>query len=55
MELLAIAIFHRIPIKEIGVKWKNDEETTVRFFRDSYCSLRDLAKIKLNLWTGKYN
>lgn len=55
MELLAIAGLHRIPVKEIGVEWINDEDTKVKFFRDSYRSLRDLAKIKLNLWTGKYN
>lgn len=55
MELLAIASLHRIPVKEIGIEWENNEETSVNFFRDSYYSLRDLIKIKLNLWKGKYN
>jgi putative flippase GtrA/nicotinic acid mononucleotide adenylyltransferase len=54
MEILAIATLHRIPVKEIGVEWENDENTKVQFFRDSYRSLRDLGKIKINLWKGRY-
>jgi hypothetical protein len=54
IELMAIASMHGIPIQEVGVSWRNDTNTRVRFFRDSWRTLRDLVKIKANIERGLY-
>lgn len=54
MEVLTIARRRRYKIKEIGVLWRERGGSHVPL-RAYLESLLDLLKIKLNLWTGKYD
>jgi len=44
-EMLKIASLKRFKIKEVGIIWKNDQNTKVRLSRDVLISLFDLFKI----------
>jgi glycosyltransferase involved in cell wall biosynthesis len=54
-ELLKIATLHRMPIKEVPVVWRNDERTRVSLPSDTIASFRDLLRIVLNSWRGRYD
>lgn len=52
-EILAIAKKHNYKIKEVPVIWNNAGGSTVNL--KSYIdTFKDLAKVRLNLWFGKY-
>lgn len=52
-EVLAIAKRHGFKIKEVPVIWNNPSGSRVRL--SSYFStLKDLARVRWGLWTGKY-
>lgn len=53
VELLSLAKRMKYRIKEIPVRWVNDERSTVRFSAGPKF-LADVAKIRWWLWTGKY-
>lgn len=54
-ESLFIAKKRGFKIKEVGVYWKNDPLTKVKFPHDAFNSLIELAKIKINDLKGIYN
>jgi dolichyl-phosphate beta-glucosyltransferase len=53
-ELLYLAQKDELRIKEIGIVWKNDASSKLHFVRDSYRMFRDVLKIKMNDWRGRY-
>jgi len=54
IELLAIAKRLGYKIKEVPVVWDNAGDSTVSL-KSYFGVLMDLFKVRLNLWTGKYN
>jgi dolichyl-phosphate beta-glucosyltransferase len=54
MEALVVAKSLDYSIKEVPVSWFNSVESRVRPVRDSLRTLKDLAYIKLNSWSGRY-
>lgn len=54
MEALAIASRLNYKIIEVPVSWFNSAESRVRPIKDGLRTLKDLAYIKLNLWSGRY-
>lgn len=55
IEVLVIANNMDYKIVEVPVSWFNSPESRVRPIKDSLRTLRDLAYIKLNLWSGRYS
>ncbi len=53
IELLAIARANGLRVKELPVKWTNPSSPNVSW-RTNFSVLRDLFKIKLNIFLGKY-
>lgn len=41
-------------VVEVPVVWRNDPESRIRLFRDSARMLRDLARLRVNAWRGRY-
>ena len=54
MELLAIAKEQHLSIKEIGVIWTDDNKGKLRVIPTSLRMLRDMIKIRANVFFGKY-
>lgn len=55
METLVISENINYKIVEVPVIWLNSTESRVNPIKDSLRTLRDLAYIKLNLWSGRYS
>lgn len=57
MEILAIAKHLGYPIKEVAVTWQDAtlRKSNIRAARDAMRTLRDLLRIKLNLWAKRYH
>ncbi|MEI6057987.1 MAG: glycosyltransferase family 2 protein, partial [bacterium] len=54
MELLVIANEQHMAIKEIGVTWTDDNQGKLRVIPTSLQMLRDMIKIRSNVFFGKY-
>ena len=54
MEILSITQMMGIPIKEKGVVWRDMPGSRLRPVRDAFKTLIELARIKINLWSGLY-
>jgi len=54
VEMLFIAKKLGYKIAEVPVTWIDQSGSTVHFFRDSWRMLKDLFKIRINDWKGKY-
>ena len=55
MEILSIAQSMGIPIREKGVKWRDVPGSRLRPIRAAFRTLVELARIKINLWSGIYD
>lgn len=55
MEFLFVATRLGLKIKEVPVIWKHVETKNVNFLKDSFETLRDIAKIKYNSLFKKYS
>jgi len=55
MEILRIAKEHKLPIKEVGVIWQNDELSKIQSPRVFWQTLCELLAIKINSLLGKYS
>lgn len=53
-EILYLATLHQYRIKEIPVRWRNDQATKVRLWRDIVSSFLGLVRIRVNHWVGRY-
>ena len=54
VEMLFIAKKLGYKIAEVPITWIDQSGSTVHFFRDSWRMLKDLFKIRINDWKGKY-
>lgn len=54
MEILSITQMMGIPIKEKGVVWRDMPGSRLNPVRDAFKTLIELARIKINLWSGLY-
>ena len=55
VELLFLARKHGLKVQQVPINFRYFfEETTMRFFRDTVKMMRDLAKIRINQWRGRY-
>lgn len=55
IECLYIAQQHGLSISQTAVNFRYDDEpTTVRFARDSNRMLKDIWRVKMNAWRGRY-
>ena len=54
IELLYLARKNKLSIKELPVKLSSSQFSTVKLLRDPLNMLRDVFKIRLNDWLGKY-
>ncbi len=55
VELVYVALKHRLDIKRIPVKLLNNETSSVRLLRDSVRSVVDVLSIKVNQLNGRYD
>ena len=55
VELIYLALRHRLDIKRIPVQLRNNETSSVRVVRDSIRTLADIARIKYNQMRGRYD
>lgn len=55
MEILYIAKKLGYKIKQVPVSWFNDERSRIQSFKTFWTTLSELAKIKVNALSGKYN
>lgn len=55
VELIYVALKHRLDIKRIPVTLLNNETSSVRLFRDAPRGATDVARIKLNQVAGRYD
>ena len=55
VEILWIARRLGCRVAEVPVAWENDRQSRVHPVRDSARMLRDLARIRLNAWRGRYD
>jgi len=55
VELIYIALKHRLDIKRIPVQLRNNETSTVRLHRDGFRMARDVLRIKRNQLRGLYD
>jgi dolichyl-phosphate beta-glucosyltransferase len=54
-EILFIALKRGFRIVEVPVSWAHDERTRISYLRDGLQMLRELAMIRWNALTGRYN
>lgn len=54
-EILFIALKRGYAIKEVPVSWAHDERTQISYLRDGLRMLRDLAQVRWNALSGRYN
>jgi dolichyl-phosphate beta-glucosyltransferase len=54
-EILFLAKNLGYPIKEISVRWRNDERSKVNLIKDAWRSLTELIKIRYNQVNGTYD
>jgi dolichyl-phosphate beta-glucosyltransferase len=54
VELVYLALKHRLDIKRIPVQLRNNQTSTVRLFRDSAQGVIDIARIKYHQMSGHY-
>ena len=55
VELIYLALRHRLDIKRIPVQLRNNETSSVRLVRDSIRTFADIARIKYNQMRGRYD
>ena len=55
VELIYLALRHRLDIKRIPVQLRNNETSSVRLVRDSIRTFADIARIKYNQMRGWYD
>ena len=55
VELLHIARKHNLEIYRIPVNLTHDKDTKINIITDSFKMIRDVFKVKINDWNGKYN
>ena len=53
-ELLFIAHKHGLRIDQVPIRWRNASRSRVKIFSDSPRMFRDLFRIRLNDWLGRY-
>jgi len=54
-EILFLAQTFGCRIAQVPVHWADHRDSRVSLFRDAFGSFRDLFRIKLNHWRGRYN
>jgi dolichyl-phosphate beta-glucosyltransferase len=54
-EILFIALKRGFRIKEVPVSWAHDERTQMSYLKDGARMLQDLAHVRWNALTGRYN
>ena len=54
VELLYLAFINKIPIREVPIFWQHHETDRVSPIKDSLRMFRDILRIRLGVWTGKY-
>ena len=55
VEALFIARRQGLTIREVPVVWWHMADSKVRMWRDGFGMLRDLVRIRVNAWRGRYN
>ena len=55
VEFLYVANLHELKLKEIPVRWDNDERSKVNVFRDSLRMFNEVREIRRNARRGVYN
>ena len=55
VEFLYVANLHGLKLKEIPVRWNNDERSKVRVVRDSLRMFDELRRIRKNATLGIYD
>ncbi|MBI4948299.1 bifunctional glycosyltransferase family 2/GtrA family protein [Candidatus Berkelbacteria bacterium] len=55
MELLRIAKELNLPVKQVGITWKNDDQSTIQSRNALHKTLIELFRIKRNSMSGKYS
>jgi len=55
VEVLFIGAKAGVKIKEVPVEWRYGTETKVNPIRDSWRNLRDVLRVRLNDWRGRYD
>jgi len=53
-ELLFIARRHGLRVEQVPIRWRNSARSRVSIFSDSPRMFRDLFRIRLNDWLGRY-
>jgi len=54
-EILFIASKRHLRVEEVSVTWGHDERTRISYLRDGFHMLREMAMIRWNALTGRYN
>lgn len=54
VEILFIAQLHGLKVVEVPINWYFNDESKVKPVRDTYNMVREIFKIRLNAWQGKY-
>lgn len=54
-EILLIALRRGLRVVEVPVSWAHDERTRMSYLRDGMRMLREIAQIRWNALTGRYN
>lgn len=54
-EILLIALRHGLRVVEVPVSWAHDERTRMSYLRDGMRMLQEIAQIRWNALTGRYN
>jgi dolichyl-phosphate beta-glucosyltransferase len=54
IELILLAIWLSIPLREVAVHWHEIEGSKIRLATDSIRMALDLLVIRLNYWTGRW-
>jgi dolichyl-phosphate beta-glucosyltransferase len=55
VEFLYVSRLHGLRLKEIPVRWNNDERSKVSVVRDSIRMFKEVVEIRRNAGSGKYN
>ena len=55
VEVLFIAQRHRMQIVEVPINWYYKDRSQVRPVHDTYNMLREVLKVRLNSWHGRYD
>lgn len=55
VEILFIAQKHRMRVVEVPINWYYKERSQIRPLQDTYNMLREVLKVRLNGWRGRYD